>query len=152
MAKIEASSMALSSQAHYFASALEHTLEVIRENGEKLHLTVNHSKDLIPPTTMNVAYVSSDPNVPVEFGTETFCGKDELNLVLMSNDREPMIRQEVSLSFQEARFLRDLLNRPEVLAHIDPEPICECCHEKGAIQRSGTTSRFCESCFEDLSR
>jgi hypothetical protein len=105
----------------YFASRLAHTLEITRENGEELYMIVDHSKALAPPTTLSVIYVSDDPSVPVEHGTETLCGSDDLTLTLMSNDPEPIERQKITLSLQEARLLRDLLNRKEVSAVLDQE-------------------------------
>ncbi len=106
----------------YFASAFEHALEVSRDTGEKLYLSVNHSKHLVPLTPVAVVYVSDDPTIPVESGTETLCGRDELNLVLMDSSREERIK-EIDLSYAEARFLRALLLRPEVAAILDQEAV-----------------------------
>src|SRR5437773_10185317 len=76
---------------HYLASPIEHTLVFTRQSGEQVNLAVQH-----------------------------FGSVNQLNIVVFSGDLdEPIIREESTLSFQEARLLKDLLNRPEVSEYLE---------------------------------
>ena len=76
---------------HYLESPVEHTI-VFNRPGEEVNLAVQH-----------------------------FDGNYEVHLVTFNMEcGEPTtIHEEINLSYQEARLLRDLLNRPEVTEYLE---------------------------------
>ena len=78
----------------YYASPVEHTLVIDRSSEEQVNMAIDH------------------------FGahhTLTIAVFDTLD------KEQPELASQVILSYAEARLLKDLLNRPEVSAIIDPE-------------------------------
>lgn len=101
----------------YLSSAEEHAVVFNRENGDQVNFSLAHTEPFGPiPLTVKIA--TSDPEQPYETGTVHIgCSEPlyELSLVVFDHDPdEPNKREEITLSYAEARLLRDLLNKPEV--------------------------------------
>lgn len=101
----------------YLSSAEEHAVVFNRSNGDQVNFSLAHTQPF-GPFPLTVAIATPDENQPYEFGTVQFgCSEPlyELSLVVFDHDPdEPNKREEITLSYAEARLLRDLLNRPEV--------------------------------------
>jgi hypothetical protein len=105
------------SKPTYLSSWAEHAFVFYRSNGDQVNFSVEHTAPF-GPIPLDVAIPTGDPKQPYEFDTVQF-GLDtplyELSLVIFDNDPdEPNKREEINLTYAEARLLRDLLNRPEV--------------------------------------
>jgi hypothetical protein len=67
--------------------------------------------------------VFNRPGEEVNLAVQHFPGHHELNLVVFNTEGgEPTtIHEEINLSYQGARLLRDLLNRPEVAQYLEQD-------------------------------
>lgn len=83
------------SAIEYTVNKFEHTLVFNRRNGQEVNLAVQHFQD-----------------------------NHEVHLVVFNTDHgEPTtIHEQVNLSYQECKLLRDLLNRSEIIAILNQQP------------------------------
>ncbi len=108
----------------YYNTNFEHSYVFTRENGDQVNFCVDHTEPFGPfPVTVKIP--TGNAEKPYEIGT-VHLGADapvhQLSLVVFDSDPdEPNKREEITLSFAEARLLRELLNRPEVQHLLETE-------------------------------